>query len=205
MVATSSFYHEVCPLRPDVLAPSCCSSWPWTQPTNAKELVRRCSRKGWRFANTVYLETDLRGQTAWEVSSADWPMAQSLSAWWSGSYYSGYYLAVGKPSITTEKSDMKYDNVLGYLSALNIVEYYQSGYHLPGHPTGFGRYDYQYYANGPIGHWVDNEGFHSSGWTVEYDDPATFENQYLGWSVQPVNDVNLSDINTLLQTNGMVW
>ena len=38
-----------------------------------------------------------------------------------------------------------------------------------------------------------------------HDDPATFENQYPGWSVQPVNDVNLADINTILQTNGMVW
>lgn len=154
------------------------------------------------LANTTYLETDKWQETPWIASPGDLPMGQSLSAWWSGSYYSGYYNQLGAPSSETERSDMRYDVVLGYPLALNTTEYNGSGYHLPGHPTsGY------WYSWGPIGHWIDNNGYYDNGYTVEYQDPATYFNppRYSGWSVQADNLVNLSDINSLVQNHGIVW
>jgi hypothetical protein len=154
------------------------------------------------LATRTYLETDYWQETPWYVSASDLPMGQSLSAWWSGSYNSGYYNQLGSPSSETERSDMRYDVVLGYPLALNTTEYNGSGYHLPGHPvSGY------WYSWGPIGHWVDNNGYQNNGYIVEYQDPATYMNppRYSGWSVSADNYVNLSDINTLVQNHGIVW
>lgn len=154
------------------------------------------------LANTTYLETDKWQETPWMVSSTDWPMGQSLSAWWSGSYNSGYYNQLASPSVETERVDTKYDVAAGYPLALNTTEYNGSGYHLPGHPTsGY------WYSWGPIGHWIDNNGYQNNGYIVEYQDPATYFDppRYTGWNVQSDNFVNLTDINTLVQNHGIVW
>lgn len=148
------------------------------------------------LATRTYLETDYWGNTPWYVSAADQPYPQTLNAWRTGSY-NGYYGLLGAPDVATQKKDMVFDIVYGYPVVMNTVEYYTSSYHLPGHPTDKAYYDQW----GPIGHWLDNNGFHNSGWTVHYADSATTV-----WAlVQPFNDVNLTDINTLLQVHGIVW
>lgn len=147
------------------------------------------------LAITKYLETDKWGQTPWYVSSVDQPYPQTLNYWRTGSY-NGYYVLQGAPSVSTERSDMRLDITGRYPVALNTTEQY-SGYHLPGHPTDAGYFN----RYGPIGHWVDNNGFHNYEWTVHYADSATSV-----WpDVHQFNDVNLTDINTLLQNHGMVW
>jgi len=138
--------------------------------------------------STKYLETNYWGGTPWWVSAADQPMPQTLNYWRTGSY-SGYYIPVGSPSVGTEKDDMVTDIVSGYPLALNENES-AGGNHLPGHPAI------------DIGHWLDNNGFHNSGWTVHYADPAS---GLAGWSPAQFEDVDLTYMNQFVQQHGIVW
>lgn len=138
--------------------------------------------------STKYLETNYWGGTPWWVSTSDQPMPQSLNYWRTGSY-NGYYIPEYSPSVGTEKSDMVFDIVNGFPLALNVTEYAGQA-HLPGHP------------NVDIGHWVDNNGFHDSGWTVTYADPAS---GLSGFSPPQFVAVDLTYMNQFVVPHGIVW